>query len=41
MRAASVRIALDDDSEEGAEHDGRLEGVGPHDGLYPALGITK
>ena len=35
---ASVSVALDDDSEKGAEHDGRLERVGPHDCLYPALG---
>ena len=37
VRSASVRVALDDDGEEGAEHDGRLEGVGPHDGLDSAL----
>ena len=37
---AGVRVALDDDGEKGSEHDGRLEGVRPHDGLYPALRIS-
>ena len=35
--AADVAVALDDDGQEGAEHDDRLEGVGPHDGLDAAL----
>ena len=36
-RASDVQVALDDDGEERAEHDDRLERVGPHDGLDAAL----
>ncbi len=32
-----VEVANDDDGEEGAEHDHRLEDVGPHHGLDAAL----
>ena len=35
--SADVGVTLDDDGQEGAEHDHRLERVGPHDGLDPAL----
>ncbi len=38
--SADVGVALDDDGQEGAEHDHRLERVGPHDGLDAALKIT-
>ena len=35
--AADVAVALDDDGQEGAEHDDGLEGVCPHDSLDAAL----
>lgn len=38
--SADVGVALDDDGQEGAEHDNRLERVGPHDGLDPSLQTT-
>ena len=36
-RATDVPVALDDDGEEGAEHDNRLECVGPHDRFNATL----
>jgi len=35
--SSGVVVALDDDGDEGAEHDGGLEGVRPHHGLNSAL----
>ena len=38
---ARVRVPLDDDRQEGSEHDHGLEGVGPHHSLDPTDGRVK